>query len=275
MKGSIIMNINFNQLIQKILPYSFIFLLAYLINSIAFFYLPKVGVEFKDNNIGNLEYKNYSGFYSKVQIVQESKEVKKCAPMENFSKYNLKAVYSTTSNGGWITIENGDNSFILSQGENIDGYVLSKLFKSYVIFEKSQKEYKLEMKEKDNISYELTEDTDDIKQNIIVKDDLVKVNRTYLNSYVQNLDKVWNNIAINEKKVGNKIEGFEVLKVNQDSVFAKLGLKAGDVIKSINNNSLNSYADAFNVYNNIGDTRYLNIEILRNNEVVELNYEID
>ena len=120
------MNINFNQLIQKILPYSFIFLLAYLINSIAFFYLPKVGVEFKDNNIGNLEYKNYSGFYSKVQIVQESKEVKevKSAPMENFSKYNLKAVYSTTSNGGWITIENGDNSFILSQGENIDGYVL-------------------------------------------------------------------------------------------------------------------------------------------------------
>ena len=88
-------------------------------------------------------------------------------------------------------------------------------------FEKSQKEYKLEMKEKDNISYELTEDTDDIKQNIIVKDDLVKVNRTYLNSYVQNIDKVWNNIAINEKKVGNKIEGFEVLKVNQDSVFAK------------------------------------------------------
>ena len=88
------MNINFNQLIQKILPYSFIFLLAYLINSIAFFYLPKVGVEFKDNNIGNLEYKNYSGFYSKVQIVQESKEVKevKSAPMENFSKYNLKGL---------------------------------------------------------------------------------------------------------------------------------------------------------------------------------------
>ena len=61
----------------------------------------------------------------------------------------------------------------------------------------------------------------------------------------------------------------------QNSVFEKLGLKANDVIKSINNNSLNSYADAFNVYNNIGDTKYLNIEILRNNEVMELNYEID
>lgn len=268
------MNINFNQLIQKILPYAFIFLLAYLINSIVFFYLPKVGIEFKDNGIGNLEYKNYSGFYSKVQIVQEAKETRS-APIETFSKYNLKAVYSTTSNAGWITIENGDKSYILSKGEEIDGYILSKLFKNYVIFEKSGKEYKLEMKQKDNISYELTEETDDLKQNIIVKDDLVKVSRTYLNSYVQDIDKVWNNIAINEIKVGNKIEGFEVSKVNQDSVFAKLGLKAGDVIKAINNNSLNSYADAFKVYNNIGDTKYLNIEILRNNEVVELNYEID
>ena len=268
------MNINFNILIQKLLPYSFIFLLAYLINSLAFFYLPKVGVEFKDNGAGNLEYKNYSGFYSKVQIVEEKKEAK-IVPIETFSKYNLKAVYSTTSNGGWITIENGDNSYILSKGEDIDGYILSKLFKNHVIFEKSGKEYKLEMKQKDNISYELTEETDDLKQNIIVKDDLVKVNRNYLNSYVQDIDKVWNNISIKEIKVGDKIEGFKVLEVNQNSVFEKLGLKANDVIKSINNNSLNSYADAFNVYNNIGDTKYLNIEILRNNEVMELNYEIN
>ena len=41
-------------------------------------------------------------------------------------------------------------------------------FKNHVIFEKSGKEYKLEMKQKDNISYELTEETDDLKQNIIV-----------------------------------------------------------------------------------------------------------
>ena len=170
MKENIIMNINFNILIQKLLPYSFIFLLAYLINSLAFFYLPKVGVEFKDNGAGNLEYKNYSGFYSKVQIVEEKKEAK-IVPIETFSKYNLKAVYSTTSNGGWITIENGDNSYILSKGEDIDGYILSKLFKNHVIFEKSGKEYKLEMKQKDNISYELTEETDDLKQNIIGQKD--------------------------------------------------------------------------------------------------------
>ena len=74
---------------------------------------------------------------------------------------------------------------------------------------------------------------------------------------------------------GNKIEGFKIERINKDSAFAKLGLKEGDIIKSVNNSVLESYADAFKVYNNMENTKYLNMEILRNNEIVELNYEID
>ena len=73
----------------------------------------------------------------------------------------------------------------------------------------------------------------------------------------------------------NKIEGFKIERINKDSAFAKLGLKEGDIIKSVNNSVLESYADAFKVYNNMENTKYLNMEILRNNEIVELNYEID
>ena len=54
-----------------------------------------------------------------------------------------------------------------------------------------------------------------------------------------------------------------------------MGLKEGDIIKSVNNSVLGSYADAFKVYNDVGNIKYLNIEILRNNELMELSYEID
>ena len=43
----------------------------------------------------------------------------------------------------------------------------------------------------------------------------------------------------------------------------------------VNDSVLSSYADAFKIYNNIGNTKYINMEILRDNEVVELNYEIN
>lgn len=274
------MNTNINLLIQKLLPYFYIFIFAYFINAIISFYLPKEDINFIEESTKNLQYKNFSGFYSnQVKVENKQTQVKEKKSFETLDKYLLKAIYSTDSNSGWISVEDTktNKSVILSQWEEIDGYILTKLFKNYVIFEKSAKEYKLVMKKTDdeNITYEVSKTDNNIKENIIVRDNIVEVKRDYLNSYVSDIDKVWNNISINEVRKDGKIEGFKVDKVVKDSVFEKLGLKKGDIIKAINNNVLSSYADAFKVYNNISNTNYLNIEILRNNEVMELNYEIN
>jgi type II secretion system protein C len=275
---SIFMTINSNTLVQKLTPYIIIVLIAYLLNTIIFSFLPKSGVDFIEQSNTSLGYTKYSGFYSQINSNEKEEVVKiEKKDIQTLSKYNLTAIYSTSSNGGWISLEDKTKSYILSQWEDINGYILTKLYKNYVIFEKSAKEYRLDMKQKnDAISYEVTSNSNsNIKENIIVKDDVVQINRDYLNSYVTDIEKVWNNIAIKEVMNNNKIEGFKVFKVKKDSVFSKLGLKEGDVIKAVNNNVLASYADAFNVYNQINNTKYLNIEILRNNEVMELNYEID
>jgi general secretion pathway protein C len=273
------MNIDFNKLIQKSIPYTFVILLAYLSATIIFIYLPKTGVDFIQKNSNNsLIYKKYDGFYSTVRKTVRKKEVKKQKKKQTLEKYDLKAIYSTTSNAGWITIEESSNkkSHILSQFDEIDGYLLTKLYKNYVLFEKAAKEYRLDIKQDtQNIKYELEQTVDNIKENLIISNDTVTVKRNYLNSYINDIDKVWNNISINEIKKNGVLDGFKISSVAKKSVFGKLGLKKGDIIKSINNNVLTSYADAFKVYNNINNTKYLNLEILRNNEIMELNYEID
>lgn len=272
MKG-IYMNINFNTLFQKFLPYLYIILSAFILNSIIFFFLPKSGVDFAKDESLTLNYKKYN-FYSSSKDANgniNTQENSKTA-VQTLSKYNLKAVYYTSINSGWIVIEEntGTNSHILSCGEKIDGYVLSKLFKNYVFFEKDKKEYKLEIKDKEPSAYDLG-----TKEDVVSKNNGAVVNRDYLNTYITNVEKVWSNIAISEIKNGEVINGFKIDRINKDSVFAKLGLKEGDIIKSVNNSVLNSYAEAFKIYNNIGNTNYINMEILRNNEVMELNYEIN
>lgn len=265
------MNINFNTLFQKFLPYLYLILLAFLINSIIFFILPKNGVDFVKDESLSLNYTKY-GFYSNIksnEIKNDSKQT-----IQDLSKYNLKAIYYTSIDSGWVVLEQntGSESYILAYGEKIDGYFLSKLFKNYIIFEKDKKEYKLEIKEE----YSNHEESNNSpKQEIIIKNNGATVSRDYLNSYIKDIDKIWKNIEISEIKNGDKLDGFKVNNINKDSVFAKIGLKEGDIIKMVNNSVLSSYADALKVYSNMENTRYINMQILRNNEVMELNYEIN
>ena len=72
-----------------------------------------------------------------------------------------------------------------------------------------------------------------------------------------------------------KITGFRINSVTKNSVFDKLGLKQGDIIKSVNNIAMSNYQDAFNMYNKINTIKYFNMKIIRNNKEMELDYEID
>jgi len=271
------MYINFNTLFQKSLPLIYVILFAFLLNSVIFFYLPKSGVDFVKNDFLFLDYKKY-GFYSNTKNIDKkvddgnSKQI-----VQTLAKYNLKAIYLISNDVGWITIEekSGENSFILAQGEQIDGYTLFKFYKNFVLFIKDNKEFKLEINEEGSADLTIVDSSNNKNQEIVIKNNGAIISRDYLNSYTSNIDKVWKDITIDEITNGNKIEGFKISKITKNSVFEKIGLKDGDTIKSINNNTLSSYADAMKVYMNVKDTTYLNIEVLRKNEVVELNYEIN
>ncbi len=274
------MNSNFNTFFQKILPYLFTILFAYILTTIIFIFLPKSGVDFIKSSNSNISYQKYDGFYSKVSIIKSRPKIDRKIEkkdIQTLSRYALKAIYSTASNSGWITIEEKSNkkSIILEQYEKFNGYTLTKLYKNYVLFEKNLKEYKLELPKEKEVSYEIEKKTSSGKEKIIVSGNSVSVNRNYLNSYVKNLDKVWKDIAIKDIRKDGKVEGFKINSINKNSVFGKLGLKQNDVIKSVNGTEIKSYADAFKIYNKINSLEYLSLEILRNNEMMELNYEVN
>lgn len=61
--------------------------------------------------------------------------------------------------------------------------------------------------------------------------------------------------------------------INKDSIFLKIGLKEGNIMNVINNSILSSYSNTLKVHCNMGNIN--NTEILKNNEAMELNYEIN
>ncbi|MEA3498622.1 MAG: hypothetical protein U9R16_06130, partial [Campylobacterota bacterium] len=257
------MNINFSSMIKQLILFFVVISTAYLLNSVLYFILPKSGIEFEKQQNITLEYNkfNIKSLFEDKQVIKVIKEEKQ--EYKLLSNITLKAVYSINEQKAWIIIASrSDQTYMLSIGESYKGYELIKVHFNYAIFRKSNQEYKLELiKDKDKVSYtieQVSTNTPENDERIIVMNDKVSVQRAYLNSYINNFDKIWKDISIKEiKNVNGDIDGFKVTKIKPKSVFIKLGLKKGDVIKSINNIMLRSYNDAFSVYKKINKIKNL------------------
>ena len=276
------MNISFYSMIKHLIPYVIVVFIAYILSNVLFFILPKHSIEIDQKHKIALEYRKFNIKQSLQEIVVKEKKVIKVKKQEYklLSNISLKAVYAMDEQNAWIIIsDKTKNTHMLSLGESFKGYKLIRVYYNYVIFNKSNQEYKLELNDDKKVSYTVTKTTPVVDprddETIVVLDDKVSVQRAYLNSYINNFDKIWKDIAIKETKDKyGKIDGFKVTGIKPKSVFDKLGLKKGDIIKAVNNIELKSYNDAFSIYKKINKIKDLNILVLRNSREMELNYEI-
>lgn len=279
------MNINYNSIIKAFIPVFIILFIAYFINSVLYIYLPKAKEQKQIEQSSGVEYnkyKIYDGFNEPKKITQKPKPKAIKKEYELLSSIVLKAIYASSDKSkGWIIIseKSSTKTHMLEVLDSFKNYTLKSVYKKYVIFEKNSKEYKLSIDDEKNIQ--------DIKTKTVVKkqvlaDEEIKeeeggysVKRELVNEYTKgNLNKIFKDIAIKEIKKDGKIDGFKINRVSKNSVFYKLGLKKNDIIKEVNNIKLQSYNDAFKIYNQMNKLNSLNFIILRNNQPVEIEYEI-
>ena len=277
------MNINYNSLFKALIPYFIILLIAILLDFILYVYMPKSTKKYDMKDDNNLEYKRFevqTVFKIKAKIIK--KVEKKVVKKENYTilnNINLLAIYAMNNNSGYIIIQekNRNDTIILSKNESFKNYKLKDIYKTYVVFVSNNKEYKLSINdEKKSTKYQVIKEEKNIKiiTDISVNDGKVSIKRELINNYIENFDKIWQDISISEVKTANGIDGFKVNRIKKNTAFDKIGLKKDDIIKSINNIELKSYNDAFKIYKKINKIKSLNIEILRNNTPLEVYYEI-
>jgi general secretion pathway protein C len=75
--------------------------------------------------------------------------------------------------------------------------------------------------------------------------------------------------------VGNgKIDGFRILDVVDGSLFTKLGIKNGDIIKSVDGDPVDSPAKAMDLYNSLRNKQQVQISMDRNGSPTTMTYNI-
>jgi general secretion pathway protein C len=100
------------------------------------------------------------------------------------------------------------------------------------------------------------------------------VDKALIDHYSKNLKEIYKNIGIGESKVNGKTK-FKITFVKRGSPFAKLGVKRGDIINSLNGQEINSEADAFRILKDIDNIENITLGIVRGKKEMELEYEIN
>jgi general secretion pathway protein C len=252
--------------------------------AVSMIFLPKSGVE-------HIEVSTAKALFYRAKLANKSKEIKvktevkaPVSPVIGTMKgIELIALYNS-SDALVVTVEKAKKTKVLSKGEDIDKFVLSSAGPDYAIFKKNNKDFKLILKgskSKNPSSITVAKPTPPKPKKAPIKG-IVKnedgegkvVSKGLLSSYTKDIDKVWKDIGIGENKVNGQLKGFKVNFVKKSSDFEKLGLKRGDILTAVNGQELNSYNAAFSFYKDMEDIENLTLSIQRNNQDMELEYEI-
>ena len=248
-------------------------IVAKIIALIVGVYVGGSGVEFSETSsyqpkYQRINFKNMIDYKTKVKV--NKPQINDGISITNMI---LKGLYGTSSKGFVIVAmkSNPDKTSIVGIGEEYKGYKLTAIFAKGVKFRKNGLDFMLYLEKRNNTHTSKSSLTSSVLQSEIQ----TKVSRNDILYFAKNPKEIWKNISLKEVREHKKIKGFMINRINKNSVFARLGLKRGDLIVEVNNMEIKSYREALSVYKNIDILDSIQIVVMRNNQEVELVYEIN
>ncbi len=249
-------------------------------------YLPKYGINKEESIHLKPLYYRYSIASKKEKPKINSFRVKEEKAKESpkpdlITKFTLKGIiYSKKTQ--IITVSYFNKDAVLVPGDTFEGYKLKKVFPTYAIFTRDNKEYRLnlfdkkkEVKKESFIKQNPLLPPQQIKKQAIQKEgDTTIISKSLFDKYKNNLNEIQKNIALAPLYSGKKLTGFRVNYIKKGSDFDKLGLQKGDIIKAINGEELNSFEVPMRFFNNLDSLNAATITVQRGSQIKELEYEI-
>jgi general secretion pathway protein C len=253
--------------------------------------LPLQGMNHAENSLRHtLHYRYRLASDAQLKAPTHTQPKPVVAPQGSLSDYKLVGIYSDASHAV-VTLVRGNKSFILSndpKGGVVEGYRLKDANTTTARFQKAKKILTLKLFEKKLPATATAKGIRAVskapavetrpevqpKAPIYNDGDTRVIQRSLIQEYTENPDKIWKNIGLYEVKSNGKLDGFKVRFVRRGSPFEKLGLKRGDIIKSINGEPIVDYATPMRMLRSADSIDDLSLTIERNHEEQELKYEV-
>ncbi len=100
----------------------------------------------------------------------------------------------------------------------------------------------------------------------------ITVNRSEIDSALKDINQLLSQARIQPHFSNGDANGVSISRIKRGSIFSKLGLRNGDIIKDINGNALDSPDDLFSMYENLKSGSSASIKIIRRGRPQDFNY---
>lgn len=190
--------------------------------------------------------------------------------------HRIKAIYRSASDS-FVSISDATATTIIPlHGKYKGAFRLISLNDASALFRGYGKTYRLRLGHNDNLSRQevVTRSVSDGVQPGILENEWRTIAYQTLKEQMDDLQNIGKTIDITPTLSGSKISGFRVNTIAETSMFFHLGVLKGDIIQSVNNKKLESYADALAVVSQLPRLRSIRITVLRNNLQKDIVYEI-
>ena len=102
----------------------------------------------------------------------------------------------------------------------------------------------------------------------------ITVGRADVTDSLKNINKLLTQVRIRPHLHNGKPDGFMLSYISRGSIFSRLGLQRGDIIKQLNGAPINTPEDAFSFYKALESGSDLSLDIVRKGEPKTINYSI-
>ncbi len=250
---------------------------------VAYLYLPEQGISMERGRAKSALHYRYRLASNVAAPTVKAPVVKPVKQAPSIRNIQLVGIYSS-NDGCIVTLLKKGKSHILSNGDEIDGFVLKSASAKEAYFERKDKNYTLKLfegKKKGRgmgtiipaASSDLSRQ-EESDEEISSRDGIKLVPRSLLKSYVFDMDKAMRDMGLRPVRRSGQMLGYKVRFIRRSSPLNKLGLRRGDVIKAINGEDIVDFNGPMDILKTADTIEGLTITVIRNNEEKELEYEV-
>jgi general secretion pathway protein C len=221
--------------------------------------------------------RNIFGSLQKTSLEQGTEEIEALEPTS--LKIALLGTVTGNDKYAFAVIEESDKRAqgLYKVGDSVQEAVVKRILRGKVVLRVGDKDEVLTMEESSSSKKETPPPTKETSLRRFTsrptgRESSIVVNRKDLQKSLQNMNELLTQVRIRPHFKDGRADGLSITRITRGSIFAKLGLRNGDIVQGINGRSITSPDDVLALYEQLNSGTPMSLEITRRNQQRTINY---